>query len=55
MMKFGARRGAAEFKKVRQSSALAGENIFVPLGQLFFCVDFETMRQCSHLIKFSAE
>jgi len=38
-MKFGARKGPAEFRKVFQSSRLAGEKSFMPLGQLFFWVD----------------
>jgi len=38
-MKFGARRGTAELRKVFQSSRLAGEKIFIPSGQLFFWVD----------------
>jgi hypothetical protein len=42
-------------RKVFQSLRLLGEKIFMPLGQLFFCVDFDTLRHCSHLIKSPGE
>jgi hypothetical protein len=35
----GARNGFADAKKVFQSARDAGEKIFMPAGQEFFCVD----------------
>jgi len=49
MIQWGLRNGPAEPKKVFQSSRDAGAKIFVPLGQLFFWVDFDTSRQPLHL------
>ena len=37
-------------RKVFQSCRLCGEKIFMPFGQLFFCVDLCTVRHCSHYI-----
>jgi hypothetical protein len=33
---------------VFQSARLRGEKIFMPLGQLFFSMAFDTLMQCSH-------
>jgi len=49
MMKWGAFNGAADLRKVAQSLELVGEKIFMPLGQLFGWVDFETERHSVHL------
>jgi hypothetical protein len=41
--------------KVFQSDRDAGEKIFMPLGQLFFCVDLYTLRHCEHFSNSFAE
>jgi len=50
----GARKGPAEVRKVFQSPRLAGEKIFMPLGQLFFWLALRTSMHCSHLTKYPA-
>jgi len=47
-MKCGALSGLADARKVFQSSRLAGEKIFVPLGQLFLSFDRRTSMQFLH-------
>jgi hypothetical protein len=41
--------------KVAQSDRLRGEKIFMPTGQLFFWVERDTVRHCSHLTSMPAE
>jgi len=41
--------------KTFQSARDAGEKSFVPIGQLFFCVDLCTSKQLLHLISILAE